>query len=240
MRRWRPIAAICLVALVALALWLRLGPIDPALLELDDVTSTVVVDRRGVPLYESLSGDGTRNVRLDARNLPPVLVAATLAAEDRRFWSHHGVDPIAIARALRQNLVEGRVVEGGSTITQQVAKLLLNRRAPKRSRGVREKIREAILALRLEHRFEKRDVLALYLNLAAYGNQAVGAGKASRAYFGDRAADADAGAGRVSCRAPTASIRIQPVPQPRPGDRTPAHGAAAHGGGRIAVVRTGA
>ena len=172
-----------LAALLALALWLRLGPIDPALLELDDVTSTVVVDRRGVPLYESLSGDGTRNVRLDARNLPPVLVAATLAAEDRRFWSHHGVDPIAIARALRQNLVEGRVVEGGSTITQQVAKLLLNRRAPKRSRGVREKIREAILALRLEHRFEKRDVLALYLNLAAYGNQAVGAGKASRAYF---------------------------------------------------------
>src|SRR5688572_30455143 len=85
MRRWRSIAAICLAAFLALALWLRLGPIDPALLALDDVTSTVVVDRRGVPLYESLSGDGTRNVRLDARNLPPVLVAATLAAEDRRF-----------------------------------------------------------------------------------------------------------------------------------------------------------
>jgi penicillin-binding protein 1C len=183
LRHWRRLTAACLVALLALALWLRLGPIDPALLDLDDVTSTVVVDRRGVPLYESLSGDGTRNVRLDARNLPPLLVAATLAAEDRRFWAHPGVDPIAMARALRQNVSEGRVVEGGSTITQQVAKLLLNRRVPKRSRGVREKIREAVLALRLEHRFDKRDVLALYLNLAAYGNQAVGAGKASRAYF---------------------------------------------------------
>jgi penicillin-binding protein 1C len=183
-RHWRRVAAVCGAALIAFALWLRLGPIDPALVDLDDVTSTVVVDRRGVPLYESLSGDGTRNVHLDARNLPPMLVAATLAAEDRRFWSHPGVDPVAIARALRQNLLEGTVVEGGSTITQQVAKLLLNRRSPKRARGVREKIREAVLALRLEHRFDKREILGLYLNLAAYGNQIVGAGKASRAYFG--------------------------------------------------------
>ena len=94
-----------------------------------------MVDRRGVPLYESLSGEGTRSIHLDAGSLPPLLVAATLAAEDRRFFSHPGVDVISIARALRQNLSEGRVVEGGSTITQQVAKLLLNRRSPKRSRG---------------------------------------------------------------------------------------------------------
>jgi len=180
----RSAAAAIGLGVVAFALWLRLGPIDPVLLDLDDVTSTVVVDRRGVPLYESLSGDGTRNVRLDPRNLPSMLVAATLAAEDRRFWSHPGVDPIAIARALRQNLLEGSVVEGGSTITQQVAKLLLNRRSPKRARGVREKVREAVLALRLEHRFDKSEILGLYLNLAAYGNQVVGAGKASRAYFG--------------------------------------------------------
>jgi len=163
--------------------WLRIGTIDPALLDLSDSTSTVVLDRRGEPLYESLSGEGTRSMHLDAHSLPPVLVAATIAAEDRRFWSHPGVDPAAIARALRQNLVEGRVVEGGSTITQQVAKLLLNRRAPRRARGVREKIQEAVLALRLEHRFDKQQILALYLNLAAYGNQIVGAGKASRAYF---------------------------------------------------------
>ena len=154
------------VALVAMALWVRLGSIDPALLDLDDATSTVVVDRRGVPLYESLSGDGTRSVHLDPQSLPPSLVAATIAAEDRRFWSHPGVDPVAIARAVRQNLSEGKIVEGGSTITQQVAKLLLNRRSPKRVRGVREKIREAVLALRLEHRFDKREILALYLNLA--------------------------------------------------------------------------
>ena len=177
-------AALVAVLIAACAIWIRLGPIDPALLDLGDATSTVVTDRRGEPLYESLSGDGTRSVHVDAAHLPDVLVAATMAAEDRRFWSHPGVDAIAIARALRQNLAEGQIVEGGSTITQQVAKLLINRRSPKRSRGVAEKIREAVLALRLEHRLEKREILALYLNLAAYGNQVVGAGRASRAYFG--------------------------------------------------------
>ena len=186
-RRGRTIAcavAAALVVMAAAAIWIRLGPIDPALLDLRDATSTVVTDRRGVPLYESLSGDGTRSVHLAPAHLPDVLVAATIAAEDRRFWTHPGVDPIAILRALRQNVAEGRIAEGGSTITQQVAKLLINRRSPRRSRGVAEKIREAVLALRLEHRFEKREILALYLNLAAYGNQVVGAGRASRTYFG--------------------------------------------------------
>jgi penicillin-binding protein 1C len=181
--RWTAAAAIA-TAGVALGAWIRLGPIDPALLDLTDARSTVVVDRRGVPLYESLSGDGTRSEHLEARALPPMLVAATVAAEDRRFWSHPGVDPMAIARAARRNLAEGTIAEGGSTITQQVAKLLLNRRSPRRSRGPVEKVREAVLALRLEHRFEKPAILALYLNLAAYGNQLVGAGRASRAYFG--------------------------------------------------------
>ncbi len=183
--RWAIRCGLASIALMVLAaLWLRLGPIDPGLLDLRETTSTVVVDRHGTPLYESLSGDGTRNVRLDAHTLPPLLIAATIAAEDRRFWSHPGVDVIAIARALRQNLAEGAVVEGGSTITQQVAKLLISRRSPRRVRGTVEKIREAILALRLEHRLDKREILSLYLNLAAYGNQIVGAGRASRAYFG--------------------------------------------------------
>jgi penicillin-binding protein 1C len=171
------------VVLIGLSLWVRLGPIDPKLLDLRDATSTSVVDRRGAPLYEALSSDGTRSVHLTAANLPPMLAAATIAAEDRRFWSHPGVDPVAIARALRRNLAERQIVEGGSTITQQVAKLLLNRLLPQRSRGLREKVREAVLALRLEHRFDKRDILAMYLNLAAYGNQVTGAGRASHIYF---------------------------------------------------------
>src|SRR5215217_81617 len=139
-------AAVCVLGL---ALWVRCGPIPPALLDFSEATSTVVVDRRGVPLYEALSGDGTRSVRMTADALPPALTDATYGAGDRRFWSHPGVDLFAIARATVRNIRQLRIVEGGSTITQQVAKLLLARRSPGQARGVTDKMSETILALRL-------------------------------------------------------------------------------------------
>ena len=168
---------------VALLLWLRLGPLPDGLLD-EPQLSTMVVDRRGVQLYEARGGDGTRTVTLTAASLPPTLVAATVAAEDRRFWSHSGVDAIAVLRAAKTNVVERSLVEGGSTITQQVAKLLLNRNTPSRTRGWSAKIHEALIALRLEHRFTKRELLAMYLNLAGYGNQVSGVERASQLYFG--------------------------------------------------------
>ena len=168
---------------VVLLMWLRLGPLPDGLLD-EPQPSAIVVDRHGVQLYEARSGDDTRMVRLTAASLPPMLVAATMAAEDRRFWSHPGVDPIAILRAVKTNVVERSVVEGGSTITQQVAKLLLNRKTPSRTRGWSAKVHEAVIALRLEHRFTKRELLAMYLNLAGYGNQVIGIERASQLYFG--------------------------------------------------------
>ncbi len=179
--------AVCLIVAVVVGLgaaWVRLGPIDPALLDDRSSASTVVLDRDGGVLYEARSAAGTRGILLGADRLPPVLVAATLAAEDRRFFSHPGVDPVAVARALMRDVWRRRFVEGGSTITQQVAKLLLNRRDPGRRRGITAKVAEAVLALRLQHRYAKREILALYLNLAAYGNQVSGAERASLAYFG--------------------------------------------------------
>jgi penicillin-binding protein 1C len=172
------------VIAAALLAWLRLGPIAPGLLTELAAESTVVVDRRGVPLYEALSGSGTRNMTLTADRLPPALVVATVAVEDHRFRWHPGVDPIAIVRAAVANLTGWRAAEGGSTITQQVAKLLLTRQVPHRRRGFGAKIFEAVLALRLEHRFSKPEILAMYLNLASYGNQIAGAERASHAYFG--------------------------------------------------------
>jgi penicillin-binding protein 1C len=177
------------VALVTCAaVWVRIGPLPAGLLGQPAHPSTLVFDRHGTQLHEALSSEETRIVPLTASTLPPTLVAATVAAEDRRFWRHPGVDPVAILRALRTNLAEGRVVEGGSTLSQQIAKLLLNRRSPTRERGVGAKISEAIVALRLEHRFTKAQLLAMYLNLAAYGNQYVGVERASRGYFGVAAA----------------------------------------------------
>jgi penicillin-binding protein 1C len=180
--------AVIWTAVVAAALstgaYVRLGPIPAGLLDLRDAESTAIVDRDGELLYESRSADGARTSWLSPDQLPVALVDATVAAEDRRFFGHPGVDPIAVARAALRNVRRRRWVEGGSTITQQVAKLLIARGEPRGSRGLSVKLREAALALRLEHRFSKREILALYLNLAPYGNQLTGADRASRAYFG--------------------------------------------------------
>ena len=199
MKRPAILRRVLIAAAAAMAglLWVRAGPLPDGLLGEARRDSTTVTDRRGVVLYEARAADGARAAAVDARALPRTLVAATLAAEDHRFRSHPGVDPLALARAVGRNLAAGRVVEGGSTISQQVAKLLLARRAARAAearadggpaaapaRGWTAKLQEAIVALRLEHRLAKDDLLALYLNVAPYGNQIRGAERASRAYFG--------------------------------------------------------
>ena len=177
--------AVVVVGIFAAVAWIRLGPVPADLLYPAAEESTIVVDRAGIPLYEARSAAGTRATRLDAGDLPQVLADATIAAEDRRFLRHLGVDPVAFVRALIRNVRAGTVVEGGSTITQQTAKILLDRRSKeRRTRGLISKFKEAVLALRLEHRLTKQQILALYLNVAPYGNQVVGAGRASEVYFG--------------------------------------------------------
>src|SRR3990170_2420726 len=116
-RRSVAATAVCVFALAGFV-WLRFGAIPDGLLDARPAISTVVVDRHGVPLYEALSGEGTRNTRLEAAQLPGVLVAATIAAEDRRFWRHPGVDPVAMLRAVVRNVRERRGGGGGGTITQ--------------------------------------------------------------------------------------------------------------------------
>ncbi|HET8644104.1 MAG TPA: biosynthetic peptidoglycan transglycosylase, partial [Vicinamibacteria bacterium] len=155
------------------------------MLDLEGVASTEIVDREGQPLQETLSEQGGRSRPLDPGRLPEVLVQATLAAEDGRFFRHAGIDTLAIARAAWHNARAGRFVEGGSTLTQQTVKVLASRGGPTaRGRGVRAKLVEMVRALRLEHAASKREILALYLSAAPYGNQLMGARAASRAYFG--------------------------------------------------------
>ncbi|HEX3580604.1 MAG TPA: penicillin-binding protein 1C [Thermoanaerobaculia bacterium] len=162
------------IILLALGTWLLFGPI-PAI---PRVTSPTIVDRNGVVLYEPLGARGERGEWI--ADVPANVARATVAAEDRRFQSHLGIDPIAVARAAAHDVRHGALVEGGSTITQQVAKQLLN----SDHRGVIAKLHEAIVALRLERRYTKRAILAMYVNLAPYGNQIRGIGRASRVYFG--------------------------------------------------------
>jgi penicillin-binding protein 1C len=203
------------VAATLAALWVRLGPLPAGFLSLADPTSTVVVDRHGETLYESRSVLGTRAIRLSADALPPQLISATLAAEDARFFGHSGVDPIAIARAGWANLRALRRVEGGSTISQQVVKLLLLRQnSAAAARGWTAKFREAVLAERLEHRLTKREILALYLNLAPYGNQITGAERAAIEYFGRSASTLTAAESAFLAALPQQPSRFNPRRDP--------------------------
>jgi penicillin-binding protein 1C len=164
--------AIWLGAVAIATLALRFAPLPPIPRE----TTPVVLDRNGVVLYEPLGSGGTRSAWLG--EIPHNVARATVAAEDKRFELHPGIDPIAVGRAVVHDVRRLRILEGGSTITQQVAKLLLQRR----SRW--QKLHEAVVALQLEARYSKKEILALYLNLAPYGEQTIGIARASQRYFG--------------------------------------------------------
>jgi penicillin-binding protein 1A len=112
--------------------------------------------------------------------IPQTMIDAMIAVEDRRFYSHPGVDPIGTARALAVNLKAGGSVQGGSTITQQLARNVFLTSTQTYGR----KVREAILALALEQRFTKREILELYLNRVYFGGGAYGIDAASRKFYG--------------------------------------------------------
>jgi len=120
---------------------------------------------------------------LSYNEIPPIMREAMIAVEDRRFQSHPGVDPIGIARAVKVRVDRGSWVQGGSTITQQLARniFLTNNRTFGR------KVKEAILALALERRFSKEQILELYLNRVYFGGGAYGIDAASRRFFGHSA-----------------------------------------------------
>ncbi|MBC8037084.1 MAG: penicillin-binding protein 1A [Rhizobiales bacterium] len=117
--------------------------------------------------------------------LPDYVPNAVIAIEDRRFYSHFGIDPLGLLRAAYANIRAGRVVQGGSTVTQQLAKNLFL--TPKRT--VERKLQEVVLAIWLEARFSKEEILQLYLNRVYYGAGATGIEKAAQTYYRKSARD---------------------------------------------------
>jgi penicillin-binding protein 1C len=166
-----PLAAAAVVVLGAL-----LRPLPGDLLV--PVGGTDVLDRDGVRLVYRAAPERAPGQPLALAGFGDDLVAATLAAEDHRYRWHLGVDPIGITRAAWNNARAGRVVEGGSTITQQLARNLVAR-----GPGFAGKAGEALLAIRLEAWHSKDRLLAEYLSRVYYGNAAIGADAASRLYF---------------------------------------------------------
>lgn len=121
-----------------------------------------------------------RRVYVPIDRMPPHLIDALLAVEDTRFYEHVGIDPVRIAGAMVKNLKRGGLSEGGSTITQQLARTLFLSREKKFSR----KIKEAMIALRMERLLTKDEILELYLNEIFLGNGAYGVQAAAQGYFG--------------------------------------------------------
>ncbi len=179
-------------AVVLLLLWTTIiggGVLGYFALTLPDTSELTQAKRR--PSVTILAADGSLLATfgdlfgqpLTLREMSPYLPKAVIATEDRRFYSHFGVDPIGLLRAATANLTAGHVVQGGSTITQQLAKNLFL--TPERS--LPRKIRETLLALWLEHRLTKDEILEIYLNRVYLGAGTYGVDAAAHRYFGKSA-----------------------------------------------------
>jgi penicillin-binding protein 1A len=177
--KWLAVAAIWVsVAVGGIVAWYAA--------DLPDVDAALSAPRRASVTV--LAADGSElasagdryGMALAVSDMPPALPLAVLATEDRRFYSHFGLDVIGLARAMIANIKAGAIVQGGSTITQQAAKNLFL--TPERT--IKRKVQELMLALWLEHRFTKDQILAIYLNRAYFGAGAYGVDAAAVKYFG--------------------------------------------------------
>ncbi len=177
--------------------------------------SAAVYDREG-NLLRLTRGDG------DVISLPVPLAAmgdwagqAVVAAEDKRFFRHPGIDPIAVGRALLQNLASGRIVSGASTLSTLTVKLI----HPASPRNLGVKLREAVQALLLERRAGKERILEEYLNRAPFGGNLVGIEAASLLYFGKSARDLSLAEAALLAGIPKAPGRLRPDRAPKAAER---------------------
>lgn len=166
-------------ALLLLALF-WLPPLPPALRSPAEGRSLTLEDRHGRPLRQLLGSHQGVDRFLPYDQLPPLLVRAFLVSEDKRFFWHPGVDPVAVARAAWSNLRHQERISGGSSLTQQLVRNLLGNH----QRSWRNKFRESYYALRLEATHSKKEILELYLNRVPFGNQMFGVQAAAHGYFG--------------------------------------------------------
>ena len=172
------VAIVCVSSAVTFAAWVH--SLGPAPLGEGLEFSTVVVDRNGRLLRPYATPDGRWRLPATVKDVDPRYLDLLIAYEDKRFRAHHGVDPLAVARAAFQLVTHGRIVSGGSTITMQVARLL----EPRADRTFMAKLRQAVRAIEIERHLTKDEILTLYLGLAPYGGNLEGTRAAALAYFG--------------------------------------------------------
>lgn len=181
--------------------------------DLPDTSTLYNVDRQPSITYLDRNGAliavrGTQQAPpADLDALPDYVPAAFIAIEDRRFYHHPGFDPIGMSRAIVSNMRAGRVVQGGSTLTQQLAKNLFL--SP--DQNIKRKVQELMLAVWLEMKFSKKEILALYLNRVYFGAGAYGIEAASQRYFDKSAKDLTVGEAALLAGLLKAPSRYSPV-----------------------------
>lgn len=195
-----PLAA--LGAFIALEIGLRIAP-APAVLAAGPPASTEFLDRHGEPLRLLLVGERHYHRPVELSDVSPHVVAATLAAEDARFFQHPGFDPLAIVRAALNRVRGTHPLSGASTITQQLVK----ERGP---RTAARKINEIFRALQVERAWDKQRILAAYLNRLDYGNLQTGLAAASTYYFAKPPSDLSAAEAAFLAALPNAPGRLDP------------------------------
>jgi penicillin-binding protein 1C len=207
--RRRSIRLLATIPPAALLGWFAL-PFTVALpksLLTDGVSSPVLLDRHGTAISHLTLPDASRNAITPLEQIPADLIACTLAAEDKRFNQHGGIDLLANLRAGRDCLLQWRVVSGASTITQQLVKIS----SPPAKRTLPTKVREALAARRLEMTWTKSQILEAYLNRLDYGNLRIGSAEAARFYFQKPLADLSLAECALIAGLPQAPSRLNPV-----------------------------
>jgi penicillin-binding protein 1A len=148
---------------------------------------------------------------LSLSDMSPYIPQAVIAIEDRRFHSHFGIDPLGLARAMVTNVTTGRLVQGGSTLTQQLAKNLFL----KPERTIERKVQEVLLAFWLEHKYSKDQIIEMYLNRVYFGSGSYGVEAASRRYFGKSARNVTLAEAALLAGLLKAPSRLSPARDPK-------------------------
>lgn len=152
----------------------------PPPLDKTDAVSAEVLDADGQLLRAFATPEGRWRLKTTVADVDPQFIRILVAYEDRRFYDHHGIDPLAIGRAALQLITNGRIVSGASTLSMQVARLI----EPRAGRSLSAKFLQVVRAIQIERRLSKEQILNLYLTHAPYGGNLEGVRAASLAYFG--------------------------------------------------------
>ena len=185
--------------------------------KMPQTTTWAIPDRPPNVKIVSVEGDLIANrgasggEAISLHDMSPYLPEAVVAIEDRRFYSHFGVDPIGFTRAMVANVMSGRLVQGGSTITQQLAKNLFL--TPERT--IERKVQEVMLALWLEQKYTKDQILEMYLNRVYLGSGSYGVAAASRRYFNKSAKEVTLPEAALIAGLLKAPSRLSPARDPK-------------------------